>query len=243
MSGRTVHVRAYRDSTYLTLGLVAVLAAFVVLAEVGIWSTFLEIALLERVLDVGHVLTAELAADQDRRALVGGMQLLAFVVAAGLFLRWIHRINANAHALSAAGMRYGPRASVAWFLVPVVQFWKPLDVLRELFRASHPDHIEDWRAAPVPHLLSLWWTLWLSFLLTSALALLADVWAVSPGELYAAAWGTAVAGVVAAPLGVAAAVCVWRLHARQRARFRATAPMRIRQPWPTRAGEDPEPVS
>lgn len=243
MSGRTVHARAYRDPSRLTLGLITVLAAFVVLAEVGIWSTFLEIALLERALSVGYMYADELAADQDRRALVGGLQLFALVLAAGLFLRWIYRMNANAHALSASGMRYGPGASVAWFLVPVFQFWKPLDVLRELFRASQPHHIEDWQSASVPHLLSLCWTLWLCFLLTSALALLADVWAVSPGELHAAAWGTAVAGVVAAPLGVAAAICVWRLHARQRARFRATAPMRIRRPWPTRAGEDPEPVS
>lgn len=240
MAGTTV--RDYQDSTRLTLGLIAVLAAFVVLAEVGIWSTFLEIALLERALGMGHFLTSELAADQDRRALVGGLQLLTFVVASGLFLRWMHRMSTNAHALSASGMRYGPGASLGWFFVPVLQLWKPLDVLRELFRASHPHHIEDWRTAPVPHLLTLWWTLWLCFLSTSVLALLADVWAVSPGELYAAAWGTAVAGVVAAPLGVAAAVCVWRLHARQRARFRATAPMRIRQPWPTRVGEEPEPV-
>lgn len=240
MSGRTV--RAYRDSTRLTLSLIAVLAVFVVLAEVGIWSTFLEIALLERALSAGHLYANELAADESRRALVGGLQLLVFVVVAGLFLRWIHTMNANAHALSASDMQYGPRASVAWFFAPVFQFWKPLEVLRELFRASHPDHIEDWQAASVPHLLSLWWTLWLCFLLTSALALLADVWAVSHGELYAAAWGTAVAGVVAAPLGVAAAVSVWRLHARQRARFRVTAPLRIRQPWPTRTGEDPAPI-
>lgn len=240
MSGRTA--RAYRDSTRLTLGLIAVLAIFVVLAEVGIWSTFLEIALLERALSTGHMYANELAADENRRALVGGLQLLVFVLAAGLFLRWIHTMNANAHALSASGMRFGPGASVAWFLVPAFQFWKPLDVLRELFRASHPDHIENWQTASVPHLLSLWWTLWLCFLLTSALALLADVWAVSYGELYTAAWGTAVAGVVAAPLGVAAAVSVWRLHARQRARFRVTAPLRIRQPWPTRTGEDPAPI-
>ena len=241
MSGRTA--RDYQDSTRLTLGLIAVLAVFVVLAEVGIWSTFLEIALLERALAVGHVYTDELVADENRRALVGGLQLFTFVVAAGLFIRWVHRMSANAHALSAAGMRYGPRGAVAWFFVPGFQLWKPFEALRELFRASHPDHIDDWRAAPAPHLLSLWWTLWLSFLLTTALALLADVWADSFGELYTAAWGTAVTGVVAAPLGVAAAICVWRLYALQRARFRATAPLRVRQPWPTRTGEDLEPVS
>lgn len=241
MPGRTA--RDYQDSTRLTLGLIAVLAVFVVLAEVGIWSTFREIALLERALAVGYVYTDALAADEARRGLVGGLQLFSFVVAAGLFVRWVHRMSANAHALSAAGMHYGPNGSVAWFFAPGFQFWKPFEVLRELFRASHPDHIDDWQAAPVPHLLTLWWTLWLSFLLTTVLALLADVWAASPGEQYTAAWGTAVTGVVAAPLGVAAAICVWRLHALQRARFRATAPLRVRQPWPTRTGEDLEPVS
>ncbi|MFW6088616.1 MAG: DUF4328 domain-containing protein [Gemmatimonadota bacterium] len=233
----------YRDSTRVTLGLITVLAAFVVLAEVGIWSTFLEIELLDRTLAGGPVYSAELVADQDRRALVGGLQLLAFVAAAGLFLRWMHRMSGNAHALSARGMRFGPKGAVGWFFVPGFQFWRPFEALRELFRASHPDHIDDWRAAPVPHLLSLWWTLWLSFLLISVLALLADLWAGSLSERHAAAWGTAVMGVVAAPLGVAAAISVWRLHALQRRRFRVTAPMRIRKPWPTRAQEDFGPVA
>ena len=241
MSGSAA--REYQDSTRLTLGLIAVLAAFVVLAEVGIWSTFLEIDLLRRALAVGHVYEGELVADQNRRGLVGGLQLLAFVVIAGVFVRWIHRMSANAHALAASGMRYGPWGAVVWFFVPGLQFWKPLDVLGELFRASHPDHIEDWETAPVPHILSLWWTLWLSFLLMSALAMLSDVWAGSLGELYMAAWGTAITGVVAAPLGVAVAICAWRLHARQRARYRVTAPMRVRQPWPTRTREDLEPAS
>lgn len=241
MSGSAA--REYQDSTRLTLSLIAVLSAFLVLAEVGIWSTFLEIDLLRRALAVGHVYPDELAADQTRRALVGGLQLLAFVVAVGLFARWVHRMNANAHSLAASGMRYGARGAVAWFFMPVFQFWKPLDVMRELFRASHPDYIDNWQAAPVPQLLSLWWTLWLAFLSTTALALLADVWAGTPDELHSAAWGTAVTGVVGAPLGVAAAICVWRLHARQRARCRVTAPLRARQPWPTRTREDLESAS
>jgi hypothetical protein len=241
MSDRTA--RDYQDSTHLTLGLIAVLAAFVVLAEVGIWSTFLEIDLLKRALATGRVYTNEISADESRRAVVGGLQLFAFVVTAGLFLRWVHRMSANAHALAASGMRHEPTRTVVWFLAPGFQFWKPLEAMRELFQASHPEHIDDWSRAPVPHLLTLWWTLWLSFLLTTALALLADVWAESLGELYAAAWGTAVSGVVAAPLGVASAICVWRLHACQRARFRVTAPMRVRPPWPTRAHEDLGPIS
>lgn len=233
----------YEDSTWLTLGLIGVLAAFVVLAEVGIWSSFLEIDLWRRALERGHFFPAELAADQQRRALVGGLQLLLFVASAGLFLRWIHRMARNARALAASGLRHGSRGAVGWFFVPGYHLFKPLEVLTELFRASHPDFIDDWRRAPVPHLLTLWWTLWLLFQVTAGLALLADLWARSPQELLTAAWGTAVVGVVAAPLGVATAICAWRLHARQRARSRATASLRARQPWPTRATEEPEPAA
>lgn len=233
----------YEDSTWLTLGLIGLLAAFVVLAEVGIWSSFLELDLWRRTLERGHFYPAELAADERRRALVGGLQILLFVVSAALFLRWLHRMSRNVRALAATGLRHGPGGAVGWFFVPGVHLRKPLTVVTELFRASHPEFIDDWRQAPVPHLLTLWWTLWVLFQVTVGLALLTDLWARSPQELLVAAWGTAVVGVVAAPLGVATAICAWRLHARQRARFRVTAPLRERKPWPTRTSEEPEPAA
>jgi hypothetical protein len=233
----------YTDSTWLTLGLVGTLAAFVVLSEFSIWATFLELDLLQQARTAGVVLESALEANDRRQALVGGLQLLAFVASAGLFLRWLPRMNRNARALSATGMEYGPIAAAAWFVAPVFQAWKPFDVLRELYQASSPDHIDDWRRAPVPHLLTLWWTLWLLFQGTLGVALLADLWARSVAQLYTAAWGGAVVGVVAAPLGVAAAIGAWRLHALQRRRFRCTAPLRVRHPWPTRATDEVETAS
>lgn len=230
----------YADSTWLTLGLVGTLAAFVVLSEYSIWATFLEVDLLQQARTAGVVLDSALAANDRRQALVGGLQLLAFAASAGLFLRWLPRMNRNARALSAQGMAYGPFAAAAWFVVPLFQAWKPFDVLRELYQASHPDHIEHWNRAPVPHLLTLWWTLWLLFQGTVGLALLADLWAESIAQLYTAAWGGAVVGVVAAPLGVAAAIGAWRLHALQRRRYRCTAPLRVRAPWPTRVADETE---
>lgn len=233
----------YIDSTWLTLGLVGTLAAFVVLSEFGIWATFLELDLLQQARTAGVVLDTALAANDRRQAIVGGMQLFTFAASAILFLRWLPRMNRNARALSAAGMEHGPFAAAAWFVAPVFQAWKPFDVLRELYQASHPDHIDDWRRAPVPHLLTLWWTLWLLFQGTVCVALVADLWANSVAQLYAAAWGGAIVGVVAAPLGVAAAIGAWRLHGLQRRRFRCTAPLRVRHPYPTRNVEEAETAS
>lgn len=225
----------YRDSTRLTLTLVAALAVFVVLSETSIWAAFLEMDLLREAMDEGVVLYDAAAADERRRALTGGLHLLSFCVSAGLFLRWVHRMNRNARALAAEGMRHRPFMAAGWFLVPGFHLFEALDVLRELFRASSPQHIEDWKRAPVPHLLTLWWTLWGLFQLTMLLALASDFRATSVADLHAAAWGTVVAGVVAAPLGVAAAIGAWRVHSLQRARYRCTAPQRVQRPWPTRA--------
>lgn len=232
----------YSDTRWSTLGLIAALAAFVVLAEVGIWSTFLEIDFLRHSMARGEIVESHLLANDRRQALVGGFQLLAFVLSAVLLVRWVYLTNRNAHALEGTGMNHGPAGAAASFLVPGLHVRKPFQVLSELFRVSNPDHIRDWQQAPVPHLLSLWWTLWILFQLTIALALGADLWASGVEQLHVAAWGSAVAGVVGAPLGVAASICAWRLHALQRERFRRTAPMRLRQPYPTRTAESGESV-
>lgn len=229
----------YLSPTARTLALIAVLAAFVVMAEVIIWASFKELTLWEDSL-ASHVLVAhEGSAGAYRRALTDGFFLFFFSASVLLFIRWLSRTARNARALGAVGMRFGPRAAVGWWFVPVFHLWKPLQVLRELFQASNPKYMDNWRQAPVPRLLSLWWALWVVFQVTVSLSLLADLWATSPDQVYMAAWGSAFVGVFAAPLGVAAAIGSWRLRTLQHARARCTAAMRVRQPWPTRSQHDP----
>ena len=230
----------YRSTTGLTLSLIACFAAFVVLTEVGIWSNFLEIDLLRELIREGWVWSDQIQAGERRQAIVSGLTLLTFVASAAVFLFWLNDMSRNARALGAKGMRFGPLATLGSFFVPGLHLWKPLEAIQELFRASDPERIDDWRQASAPHLLSLWWTLWLLYQGTMLIALRADLWARSPDELLTAAWLSTVAGVVAAPLGVATSLWVWRLHSLQRRRHRSTATLRVRRPWPTRANGDAE---
>ena len=230
----------YRNTTGLTLSLIVCLAAFVVLTEVGIWSNFLEIDLLRELIREGWVWGDRIQAGERRQAIVSGLILLTFVASGAVFLFWLNDMSRNARALGAKGMRFGPLATLGLFFVPGLHLWKPLEAIQELFRASDPERIGDWRQAAAPHLLSLWWTLWLLYQGTMLIALRADLWARSPDELLTAAWLSTVAGVVAAPLGVATSLWVWRLHSLQRRRYRNTATLRVRRPWPTRANGDAE---
>lgn len=213
------HQVEFRSTTLLTLALVGALAGFVVMSEVGIWSGFQEIQLLNRARDGGVIYDDWAFANAQRQALVGGLLLLSFVASAALFLRWTVVSVANAHRLSEPGMRHGPRESAVWFFVPVASAWKPYRAIRETFQASNPDFSTDWKSAPVPRFLSLWWTLWLVLQGIVVLSLAADLLTPTVDHLLLSASLSTLAGALSAPLAVATSLCVWRLNAWQRAKW------------------------
>lgn len=224
----------FNSPTAATVWLILALAIFVVLSEVSIWATFIELDLWEESIARGSIVGHEAVANQQRRALVDGFHLFFFVVSGMLLFRWLNLVARNARALGAVGMRFGRRATIAWWFVPVMHLWKPRQVLGELFQSADPRRLDNWPTAPVPSVVTLWWRLWVTFQFALVLAIAADVWASTPQQMYLAAWGSAIVSVFAAPLGITVAIAAWRLRSLQCARARQTAPLRTQQPWPTR---------
>lgn len=84
---------------------------------------------------------------------------LAFAVAGFLILRWIYRVNQNAHALT-DWMQMSPGWNVGFFFIPIATLWKPFEGVRQAWQASFSPDDPD--AEPVPGLLRWWWGLWLA---------------------------------------------------------------------------------
>lgn len=88
--------------------------------------------------------------------------LPAMVVGLGsviLVLQWIYRANYNARALGATRMEFTPGWAVGWYFIPIANFWKPYQAMKEICRASlRPSR---WWQEKAPALLPLWWGLWL----------------------------------------------------------------------------------
>lgn len=231
----------FRNTTLLTLGLIGAVAGFVVMSEIGIWSGLQEIQLLNRA-RAGQVIYDDWAyANTQRQALVGGLLMLAFFTSAALFVRWVAVSNSNAHRLTSRGMQFGPRSTALWFFVPVANLWKPYQAVREIFRASHPEFSDNWKKAPVPRFLSLWWTLWLVLQLIVVTSLATDLLAPTVDHLLLSASLSTMAGVLSAPLGVATSICVWRLNAWQRAKWASMGeahPTALAGPWPVQSGAE-----
>jgi hypothetical protein len=83
-----------------------------------------------------------------------------------IFCCWVHAVNRNLDVFGIHGRTYTPGWAVGWFFVPVVNFFMPLQAMRELWKASDPNtpspDPQIWRRNPVTVWMTLWWVLWLA---------------------------------------------------------------------------------
>lgn len=94
-----------------------------------------------------------------------GARLACLVVTAIAFLAWLYQARVNVRALGARRLRYERSWTLLGFLVPVLNVFRPYQVMREIWQASDPE-VENafaWKTAPVPPLLRCWWALFVGW--------------------------------------------------------------------------------
>jgi hypothetical protein len=205
----------YRDLTGLSVLLKGSLGGYMAVAAIGLWSGWLEIDLLQRAANGAAVTEAEAAASDSRQALLGGLYFLVFLITGIMFLRWTYLSNRNARALGASGMQFTPGWAVGWYFIPVAHLWKPYQAFKETFKASHPDFVEDWREAPHPTILPLWWTLWIMASFVGQAVLRTTLRAETVEQLLASSWLTFISDSLDLPLGLVAIAIVGKLQSWQ----------------------------
>jgi hypothetical protein len=153
--------RDFRDPATLTQWLKVLLVLSLLLDFIATVSGMMELALLRSLQN--ETFTGDFAAaatsNDNRQQAIGVAQFALFVVTDIVFLTWIHRVNRNARALGAEGMRFTPGWSVGWFFVPIMNLWRPFQVMREIWQASAQPG--NWRAVQAPPLLGWWWAMFL----------------------------------------------------------------------------------
>ena len=69
------------------------------------------------------------------------------------FCVWIYRAHGNLTALGATNLRFSPAWAVGWYFVPIMNLFRPYQVMKELWEESDP------RAELT--LVKWWWGLWI----------------------------------------------------------------------------------
>jgi len=90
-------------------------------------------------------------------------QLIITLISAVLFLMWLYRVRGNLPALGIDQTRWTPEWAIAWWFVPVMNVFRPFQIMRETWKATDPEATgEDWRYHPGSSLVCWWWAAFLA---------------------------------------------------------------------------------
>lgn len=103
---------------------------------------------------------------------VGLFAMLQFPLFLGtvvVFLMWEYRAHSNLRALKAENVEFTPGWAVGWWFIPILNLFKPFQVMREIWCESDPESVpEDGERSflssslhSAPGFMTLWWAFWL----------------------------------------------------------------------------------
>lgn len=87
------------------------------------------------------------------------VELATFLVAGFLSLKWVYRVQMNAHTL-AGGLASTPPWAVGWFFVPIMNLYKPYEALKQAWQVARSP--QGWSQVTLPSVINWWWGLWLT---------------------------------------------------------------------------------
>jgi Domain of unknown function (DUF4328) len=222
---------SFSSLSSLTRLVTVLLALCIVIDLIAIGVGYSQSALLSATMREQTTADEALIANDNRQQVIAILQIAAYFITGVFFLIWIYRAHRNLPELGVRRPRYSPAWAVGWFFVPILNLYRPYDMVKELWKESNPDvGISD--AFFMQHsstqvqysskssLIGLWWGLWIgSYVAARAYSFLLS----QPNpedQLVAATW----VGMISDGLSIAAAVsitCIVRdLNARQEEKHR-----------------------
>lgn len=93
--------------------------------------------------------------------LTGILEITSLIVLVVLFCAWLYRASCNSRALGIQDMRFSPFWAITWFFVPVANYFRPFQVISEIWKASNPTTQNNWKEKTTPLLIKVWWGTWL----------------------------------------------------------------------------------
>ena len=152
-----------RRARWAVFALVAVIVSDVL----AIGSDWLEIRLMDRVLDGENVPVSDLDSNDDRQTIVSLVIGVAFVAAIVFFIRWFHAAYKNLPALGQPNLRFKPGWAIGASFVPFLNLWRPKQIANDIWRGSETaapayNNGDAWKTAALPVFLTAWWAVWIA---------------------------------------------------------------------------------
>ena len=152
----------FRDAHTLSMWVQGLLIATIALTLIIIPVQLHELSQLHAYLR-GEVTRSQVDQATSAGDGLGGLAALVGIALIVLWCMWQHRAQRNLPALGASGVRFTPGWAVGWWFIPFAWWAMPFNTVQELWKASDPQRgATDWKSAPTPVLLVVWWVVWLA---------------------------------------------------------------------------------
>jgi hypothetical protein len=173
VSFRPPFIPLHTPARWATIALIATMAV----AWVAVGVDLAELRLLLQATGGTYVALEEREAQFTTNQILFWTQLTLFVATAVAFLSWLFQARVNLRAFGIRRPSYSRGWVVGSFFVPLVNLFRPYQVIREIWQASNPEGQDafNWRSLPVPKLLLVWWLLFVGWGALELMALLSDL--------------------------------------------------------------------
>ncbi|MCA2175219.1 DUF4328 domain-containing protein [Nonomuraea glycinis] len=145
----------------------AALAVYSVAAVAVVVSDLQQAALIDRILVDPTVTDAEINLSDALATVFAVAELATTLLAMVAFMVWLYRVRANAEIITPAEHRRARIWLVAGWIVPIVSWWFPKQIIDDIWTASHRRGLEP---SPRAGLVTTWWAAWLMGSWTSYVA-------------------------------------------------------------------------
>jgi hypothetical protein len=130
-----------------------VFAGIVLISAVAVVGDLLELRLLDRIVAGETVSDTEATNNDSRQAFIGLLQVAALIAGAIVFIRWLRQAYRNVDVVAPGRRRYGHGWAIGSWFVPILNLWRPKQIVNDVWRAGARDDADAEPGA----LLAVWW--------------------------------------------------------------------------------------
>ena len=162
---------------------VACLCAVVLADATAVFADYRLLRALRARTTGAGIATGTVEMEEGFAAFMGLVQVAAVLLTAIFFLGWFHRAYASLGDLGESGLRYSPRWAVGGFFIPILNLFRPREVMMELWTRAERLWSERRELVaglePPKKIVDAWW---MSFLAASILGNVAGRMALNAEE-------------------------------------------------------------
>ena len=131
---------------------------------IAIASGLAQRTLLSRLAAGEELSPGEADANDARHGAIGTVQTLAFIIAAVIWLVWLHRAYSNLGAIGTRKSRFTSGWAVGYWFVPFINLVRPYQIVVDLWLRSDSLNSQDSALDLArPSIISWWWGVYLLF--------------------------------------------------------------------------------